>query len=489
MTVGHKNGELLMALQKYIRQLRPIQENYVDHVEQVQDLFEAKGLSIDELQKIRGDKPKLYTLIDVLNNKTKIETTQGTTSLSWISNVDKTAMESGDLMSAFVTGTRYKPVFITDKGKKIKLNDILKTKTFGGGKGSGGGSENTDLTECAQCIYTAAIFNGAKLSDGDSLSGEEYGAYSSSFDIDTQLPKIAKELTDDWIASSILIGNELKKNLGSGKYIFHKGSAFVKEIENKFKELNKAEKPKPFSNINKWSPADIWAVKSGVTFDFNQYSTLGQWTNELKELYDKQDLVGISLKKAEGSVTTEEKNTTGFIRRPVKYGGYNKQKNFFSSKDFYIYLDKIKMQLRTFDEVKSWQGEVKGRTASAGKIGGGILESIMIKNSTITKFPYTNAQLKTIATKPTSTFLDELYQMYVALVGKSAIDKDKFIEQASAKRIGRVSGADWRFSKFRGLFYVIQLESNKMIASKVCDNIAAYSLSASDEAAPHVVYR
>jgi hypothetical protein len=34
--------ENLMALQKYIRQLRPIQENYVDHVEQVQLLFEGK---------------------------------------------------------------------------------------------------------------------------------------------------------------------------------------------------------------------------------------------------------------------------------------------------------------------------------------------------------------------------------------------------------------------------------------------------------------
>ena len=34
--------EKLMALQKYVRQLRPIQEKYVDHVEQVQDLFEAK---------------------------------------------------------------------------------------------------------------------------------------------------------------------------------------------------------------------------------------------------------------------------------------------------------------------------------------------------------------------------------------------------------------------------------------------------------------
>ena len=30
-----------MSLQRYVRQLKPIQEKYVDHVEQVQDLYEA----------------------------------------------------------------------------------------------------------------------------------------------------------------------------------------------------------------------------------------------------------------------------------------------------------------------------------------------------------------------------------------------------------------------------------------------------------------
>ena len=32
--------EKLMALQKYVRQLRPIQDNKVNYVERVQDLFE-----------------------------------------------------------------------------------------------------------------------------------------------------------------------------------------------------------------------------------------------------------------------------------------------------------------------------------------------------------------------------------------------------------------------------------------------------------------
>ena len=46
--------EKLRALQKYVRQLRPIQEKYVDHVEQVQDLFEELSPS-EELQKVSGN--------------------------------------------------------------------------------------------------------------------------------------------------------------------------------------------------------------------------------------------------------------------------------------------------------------------------------------------------------------------------------------------------------------------------------------------------
>ena len=478
-----------MSITDHIRKLKPRVETYIPPVQKIQALFEAKGLDIGTLNKNLDGKPRLYVLIDILNNKTKIETTVGKTSLSWISNEDKLSLEGGDMKSAFMLGSRYKQVFLSDSGKKLKLTDVIKTPMFGGGRGSGGGAEQTALMECGQCIYAAAVFNGEKLNVGDELDSSLWGKYSSSFDVDKSLDAIEKGYTQSWIDSSILIANEMKKNFKSTSYVFHRGSAFVKEIENKFKELNKAERPKPFSDINKWSPADIYAVKSGVRFDFNQYSTLGEFTNELKELYDKQDLVGISLKLASGRVTTVENNTTGFMRRPVRYGGYEKQTDFFRSKDFYIKLGTTRMQLRTFAVASGWQGEGKGKTAAAGKIGGGVLESIMVKNSTITKFPYTNDELKRVATNPTPAFLDELYQMYVGLVGKNADPKEEWTEKASAKRIGRVSGADWRFSKFRGMFFVAQLEDNKMIADKICDNIAAYSLSTSDEAAPHVVYK
>ena len=346
--------------------------------------------------------------------------------------------------------------------------------------------------ECAQCIYPAAIFGGEKLSVGDELNQQSWGTYSSKFDVDYPLDKIADGFTQSWIDSSILIGNELKKNLTGTNYIWHRGSAFVKEIEDKFAELNKAEKPKPFSNINKWTPADIWAVKIGASFDFNKHSTLGEFTNDLKELYASGDLIGISLKLASKSVTVVENNISGFIRRPVVYNGSIKQndKSFFNSKDYYILLgkEKTKMQLRTFDTAKSWQGEVKGKSAAAGKIGGGVLESIMIRNSTLTKFSYDNRTLLTLAKNPTPQFLEEMYNMFIG-VEKSRMKKEQFVKAASAKRIGKVGGTDWRFSKYRSLFFVAQLEDNTRIADKVCDNIAAYSMSQSDEAAPHVVYK
>ena len=488
--------ERLMGIKNYVRQVRPIQESYVNHLDKIQNLFEAtKGINIKVLQKELPGSNELRStvLFNAIKNQTKLETTKGSVTLNWISDTDRIAAESGDYSSAFETRpSRYKPAFVTNAGDKIKLNDILKTAAFGGGKGSGGGAEQTGLMECAQCIYAAAIFGGAKLSEGGELDVSEWGTYGSAFDIDQSLDAIADGFSQAWMNSSILIGNALKKNIKGTNYTWHRGSAFVKEIENRFKELNKAEKPKPFSNINKWTPADIWAVKNGETFDFNQFSTLGEFTNELKERYDSGDLIGISLKLASGSVTIEEKNTTGFIRRPVKYGGYEKPKDYFSSKDLYIGLGQQRMQLRTFATASSWQGEAKGAGAGvgAGKIGGGVLEAIMTNNSTLTKFRYTNAQLKTLAAQAKPPFLDELYQMYVGLVGKgNAEQKQKWIKKASAKKIGRVSGADWRFSKFRSMFFVAQLEDNKIIAHKICDNIAAYSLSASDAAAPHVVYK
>ena len=483
-----------MRVRTAVRQLRKpsILESNVNHVYRIQDVLREGMLDLDVVNNtLRGSSTlRGEVLVQAIKDGTPIETNKGTVKLSWIDDDARIAAEGGDYATAFKSGRSFKKVFVTDKGDELKLGDIKKSAMFGGGKGSGGGAAQTAAAECAQCIYAAAIFSGKSFSSGDEIPSKEWSEYSANFDVDISLDTIESLLDQGWWDSSIAIGNEMKKNL-TGTYVFHRGSSFVKEIETTFNNLNKAEKPKPFSNINKWTPADIWAVKKGASFNFSRHSTLGEFTNDLKELYASGDFIGISLKKVtSASVTVVENNTSGFIRRPVKYGGFTKQndKSFFNSKDYYILLGDQKMQLRTFDNAKSWQGEVKGKSAAAGKIGGGVLESIMIRNSTLTKFPYSNTELKTLSTKPTPAFLDELYEMFVG-VEKSTMKKEAFVKSASAKRIGRVGGPDWRFSKYRSLFFVAQLEDNNRIANQICDNIAAYSMSQSDEAAPHVVYK
>ena len=483
-----------MALQKYIHQLKPRQEsNLLKKVDQITNLVLSEAmLDIAVLNNtLRGSSTlRGEVLVQAVKDGTAIETNKGIVKLSWMTDDDRIAAEGGDFTTAFKSGRNMKKVFRTENGDEIKLSDIKKSAMFGGGRGSGGGAEQTALMECAQCVYSAAIFGGAKLSVGEELFATEWSNYSSNFDVDKPLTDIEAGFDQSWIDSSIRIGNEMKKKM-KGSYVFHRGSSFVDEINTTYNTLNNAEKPKPFSNINKWNPADIWAVKVGATFDFNQYSNLGEFTNELKELYDSGKLIGISLKKSTSErVTVVENNTSGFIRRPVKYGGYDKQndRSFFNSKDYYVYLDKTKMQLRTFSEASSWQGEVKGSSAAAGKIGGGVLEEIMVRNSTLTAFKYTNRELKALCEKADPTLLNEMYDMFIGLE-RSRMKRNDFIKKASAKRIGRVNGVDWRFSKFRSMFYVAQLEDNKRIAGKVCDNIAAYSMSQSDEAGPHVVYK
>ena len=481
-----------MRIKTALRQVRPRTENTVNHLDKIQNLLGEGMLDLSIVNNtLRGSSTlRGEVLVQAIKDGTPIETNKGKVVLNWMDDDARIAAEGGDYTTAYKSGRSFKKVFVTDAGDELRLSDIVKSAMFGGGKGSGGGAAQTAAAECAQCIYAAAIFDGKSLSVGDELPSTEWSKYSANFDVDKSLESIEVALDQSWWDSSIAIGNEMKKNL-KGTYVFHRGSSFVDEINTLFKNLNKAEKPKPFSDINKWTPADIWAVKSGASFDFGRHSTLGEFTNDLKELYASGDLIGISLKKATSDdVTVVENNTTGFIRRPVKYGGYDKQndRKFFNSKDYYIYLNKEKMQLRTFSEVSSWQGEVKGKSAAAGKIGGGVLESIMVRNSTLTQFTYDNSTLKQLATNPTPQFLEELYDMFVGVEG-SRMKKDAFVKAASAKKIGRVSGADWRFSKYRSLFYVSQLEDNKRIANTVCDNIAAYSMSQSDEAAPHVVYK
>ena len=257
-----------MRVKTALRQVRPRTENTVSHLDKIQNLLGEGMLDLSIVNNtLRGSSTlRGEVLVQAIKDGTPIETNKGKVVLNWMDDDARIAAEGGDYTTAYKSGRSFKKVFVTDAGDELRLSDIVKSAMFGGGKGSGGGAAQTAAAECAQCIYAAAIFDGKSLSVGDELPSTEWSKYSANFDVDKSLESIEVALDQSWWDSSIAIGNEMKKNL-KGTYVFHRGSSFVDEINTFFKNLNKAEKPKPFSDINKWSPADIWAVKSGASFD------------------------------------------------------------------------------------------------------------------------------------------------------------------------------------------------------------------------------
>ena len=124
--------------------------------------------SMDKTQLLKRD--NINILKTAIEKGTPLETTKGLTPLTFINDVDKVAFESGDLDTAFYSNRKFKKVFRTQEGEEITLKDVTKTSMFGGGRGSGGGAENTDITECMQCVYCSEIQSGVKPDDIDFIS-------------------------------------------------------------------------------------------------------------------------------------------------------------------------------------------------------------------------------------------------------------------------------------------------------------------------------
>ena len=337
------------------------------------------------------------------------------------------------------------------------------------------------------------------------------------YDIDESIAKIQKDLTDDWISSSVLIAQEMKKNM-TGQYIFHRGSQFVQNINETFSFLNKKAKPKPFANVNKWSPADIWCQRKGFNPDLSKYGSIGEFNNDLKEMYDRGNLVGVSLKK----VTTEkvpvsQHNTTGFIRRPVMFIGFTMgAKSFWDSIDAYVNIapkrskDFLSMQLRTFGNLQ-WQGNIKGLAAAGGKIGGGVILNTIAAEFTGAKINLSSIKLDTgKAVKIINpTFLKEFFDLYQGLMKSSYYNKGiskhskkstaplirdykTFETQFKQKIWKKPKGHNWLYSKYVSL-KVIQILMSDVIkeqsrGNKAIDGMVGYAMSESKESAAYIKY-
>ena len=223
---------------------------------------------------------------------------------------------------------------------------------------------------------------------------------------------------------------------------FHRGSDFMKacyaskELALKFDKSPQGDKKAPASGYSddKWNPGDIWM------------STLNPNPNSSKPLdFSKEgkscNLTFEALKDAVQKEADNQKNSSSFFEKlagAAKISQFNlperKQNidvnlkgfrfgqtgDFFSSTDMYLIFDNKEMQLRAFNSTKSWQGEVKGAAAAAGKIGGGGLNFYC---SDILKSPI-GTTLEDAMKWSETAFTDDKFSKFYQLYKTYSVHKD-----------------------------------------------------------------
>ena len=150
-----------MGLRKYVRQVRPIQENYVSPVLKIQNhiLYEAE-MSPTEFAKYGGKRARV--LVKAIDDGTPLETDSGTFPLTWIDDSDKTKFisaigkDAADYSSALKSGTRFKPILQNKDGKQFTVKQIVKTAMFGG-KGASGEPSGADWEDIITHHYNVLV--------------------------------------------------------------------------------------------------------------------------------------------------------------------------------------------------------------------------------------------------------------------------------------------------------------------------------------------
>ena len=408
-----------------------------------------------------------------------------------------------DRLNAAVSG---KKVFkyITKGGTvDMLLSELEKTARFGSTKGSGGGAAGTALQESAAAWFSAVRFSRSKdlkYAPND----DEYKSVEGIVDTDKKLKDIKAFLEEEpaWVDSCMATANALYKKFGKGtknKYKWYRGGKFVDMLNKQFKRINNSYDKPPFSNLNKWTPADIWACECSVTEDQLTASTnFASYNALLKEFIDNKILFGISLKKTtSSSITLKEVNYTKSRPEDSFKDIYAKS---FDSLDVWMYTQgkmNIEVQFRDTSGGKGlqWQGEAIGALAKHGKIGGGVYSGIL--EEVTGKALYRNIDVYKSAARSGSlnTRLLSLAQKHEDIINGSMNPKksSKFVAPKMTKETieyhynRTTTKGQWVFSKYLGLLFVDRMmDLSKTEQDKVANLIALYATSQSKDSAPYL---
>jgi hypothetical protein len=348
---------------------------------------------------------------------------------------------------------------------------------------SGAGAEVTALAESLQAYACATRqFLKKPLTDVAQITKKTIGDANA----DRSLEKCIDGLDAGWYHSVIVTANKIFDDIRpQGKYIFHRGGKLVSDV---YGEFTKFRKDSGLTGDDKWNPADIWMVKENFKFKAS-WPTLTDYNRYIYDQFALKNLIGVSLKKVpKGDVHSKIYNDG----KPLvaEFRGVKLGPNMFDSKDIYLqYVSEGKdgeIQLRNFSSrpvTSSWQGEIKGKTAAGGKIGGGIIIKAALENGISRSKLMLPPSFNTHITKPSDLILKNFAVMFKELSGTSK----KIDELITETKIRSKQDPTWWMSKFLGVHYVYTIIKEKK-QNDVVKWMYSYASSATSNSSIFIKY-
>ena len=353
------------------------------------------------------------------------------------------------------------------------------------GKVSGAGSEVTALAESLQAYACATRQHfGKDLTDVSQITKQTIG----DADCDRTLEACMKGLDENWFRSVILTANLIFSEVpgaSSGKnFKFYRGGSLVDSIYSNWRKFKSGS---GITGDDKWNPADIWMIKKSFKLR-KDFDTLTEYNRYVYDEFAYTNMIGISLKKIGPKETPHSKFFNNGKPLIAEFTGIKLGQNMTDSKDIYLqYTSEGKdgeVQLRNFSGrpvPSSWQGEIKGKAAAGGKIGGGIIfqgaQDIGISRSKLTLPNQVPIE------KPTDADFKKFAMMFKELSGTNE-KLDALIAQAKSKQR---QDKTWWMSKYIGvdLVYTVMKEKKQ---DALCKYIYEYASSATKNSSIFIKY-
>jgi len=359
-------------------------------------------------------------------------------------------------------------VIIGNDGKAYGIASFKKTEEFGSGAGQGGGAASTAVQESSQSVVNSIAYKIKKgnitaedLTDANIDKAYELSDVSSTLEEVKDFIKNQKSWTNTFVSSA----NILLANFQNPNFQQHRGSEFVNKIYGAFAVAKKEAGLSMQSD--KWNPADIWMVDTSI-LGMEFPTELTELNATLTDLYSSNKLIGVSLKKTGAEAKLGTYNLSAEDRAGYTYEGSDSRP---TNNNTVILYNDGSITFRTFNFAGNFAGEIKGKTASHGKIGQGAINDIL-RAFKIDPLPAA-AEVQTKFKAKDPDLLDNFYSNYVKIVGN--LPREEFDKIVDEKDL------NWLVSKYLSTSLAAKIEAQPdNIQNEIISDIIRYASSATN---------